>query len=84
MLAAMKRLAPLVLAAALSTTAAGCYGSYSAFHAVHGWNGHASGSKVVNSLIHFGFYVIPVYPLCLFGDLIIFNNVEFITGKPVF
>jgi hypothetical protein len=76
------KLRNLVLATAIST--AGCYGSYSAFEAVHRWNGHATDNKVVNSIIHFGFWVIPVYPICLFGDFFIFNNVEFITGSPVF
>jgi len=27
---------------------------------------------------------VPVYELSLLGDLIIFNNVEFVTKKPVF
>ena len=76
------KLRNLVLAAAIST--AGCYGSYSAFHAVHRWNGTATDNKVVNSVIHFAFWVVPVYPLLLTGDWLIFNNVEFITGSPVF
>jgi hypothetical protein len=74
--------AALVFAAALST--AGCYGSYGAFHALHGWNGHATSSKVGNSLIHFGLWIVPVYELSLVGDFIIFNNIEFLTGSPVF
>ncbi len=80
----MKKLAPLALVTALAAAQPACYGSYSAFNAVHRWNGHAADSKVVNSLIHFGLWVLPVYELCLFGDFIVFNNVEFITGNPVF
>lgn len=80
----MKRLAPLVLAVALSSQAAGCYGSYSAFNAVHRWNRTASSNKVVNSLIHFGLWVIPVYPITIVGDFLIFNTVEFATDQPVF
>ncbi|HTL36733.1 MAG TPA: DUF3332 family protein [Kofleriaceae bacterium] len=79
-----KLLAPLVLSTVLATSAAGCYGSYSAFHAVHKWNGHATGNRIADSVIHFGLWVIPVYPLVIFGDWLIFNNVEFISGKPVF
>lgn len=78
-----KLLAPLVLATVLATSA-GCYGSYSAFHSVHKWNGHATDNRIANSVIHFGFWVIPVYPIVIFGDWLIFNNVEFITNKPVF
>jgi len=79
----MKRLAPVILAAALATTA-GCYGSYGAFHAVHRWNGHATNNKVANSFIHFALWVIPVYELTLVGDFLIFNNIEFLTDEPVF
>jgi len=79
----MKRLAPLVLAATLASSA-GCYGSYGAFHAVHKWNGHATNSKVANSAIHLGLWILPVYELVFLGDFLIFNNVEFVTGSPVF
>ena len=65
-------------------TAAGCYGSYGAFHALHKWNGHATGDKVGNSAIHFGLWIIPVYELAIVGDFLIFNNIEFVTGTPVF
>jgi hypothetical protein len=75
-----KRLAALVVFAALT----GCYGSYSAFHAVHKWNGKATSSKVGNSAIHFLLWVVPVYELTLLGDFLIFNNVEFVTDEPVF
>jgi Domain of unknown function (DUF3332) len=81
------KLASLVVAAALTTAIAAqpaCYGSYGAFHAIHRWNGHATNNKVANSLIHFGLWVLPVYPLCLLADFIIFNNIEFLTDEPVF
>jgi hypothetical protein len=79
----MKKLAPLAITAMLAATPA-CYGSYSAFNAVHHWNGHVTGSKVGNSVIHFALWVIPVYELTILGDWLIFNNVEFLTGSPVF
>ena len=79
----MKRtLAPLVLALAIAC--AGCYGSYSAFNSLHKWNNTATSSKVGNSFIHFALWVIPAYPLFLLGDWLIFNNVEYFTGEPVF
>lgn len=80
----MKRLAPLMIVSALAATQPACYGSYSAFHAVHKWNGTVSSSKVVKSAVHFGLYILPVYELCLLGDIIIFNTIEFITGERVF
>ena len=82
---AMKKLfAPLVLCFVLAFAATGCLGSYSAMHAVNRWNSHATGSKIANSVIHFGLWVIPVYPLALAGDFLIFNNVEFFTGNRMF
>ena len=80
---AMKRFAPLFLFAFLSSTQPACYGSYSAFHKVHGWNGTVTGNKVANSAIHFALWL-GIYELVLVGDFLIFNNVEFVTGKPVF
>lgn len=80
----MKRLAPVVLALTLASASAGCYGSYSAFNSVHKWNANVTGSKITNSIIHFALWVIPVYELVIVGDFLIFNNVEFVTDKPVF
>jgi len=78
----MKRtLAPLALAAVL---ASGCIGSYSAFNSLHNWNEHATSSKVGNSFIHFALWIIPAYELFLLGDWLIFNNVEYFSGEPVF
>jgi len=77
----MKRLASVFVIAALAT---GCYGSFGAFNAVHGWNGHATGNRIANSFIHAGLWIVPVYELTILGDLIIFNTVEFATGTPMF
>lgn len=79
----MKLLAPLALAAALAVQPA-CYGSFSAFHTLHQWNGHVTSSPLANSAIHAGLWIIPAYELVLLGDLIIFNTIEFATDKPVF
>jgi hypothetical protein len=80
----MKRIASLALVAALASSSAGCLGSYSATKKLNQWNFKATGTPVVNSVIHFGLWVIPVYELAILGDFLIFNNVEFFTNKPVF
>lgn len=80
---AMPRLAPILVAAALAAQPA-CYGSYGAFNAVHTWNGHATNSRLANSAIHFGLWILPLYELSLLGDFLIFNNIEFLTGDRVF
>jgi hypothetical protein len=80
----MKHLPAVVIAAALAASQPACYGSYSAFHAVHRWNGSVTGSKVANSAVHLGLWIIPVYPLLLTADFLIFNTIEFATDKRVF
>ena len=77
-------LAPVLLVSALAVSQPACYGSYGASKALHRWNGHATGNKIANSVIHFGLYVIPVYPLAWLGDFFIFNTIEFATGDRVF
>ena len=80
----MKRLAPLLMVTALAASQPACYGSYGAFNAVHRWNGKATGNKVANSAIHLGLWIVPLYELCLLGDFLIFNNIEFLTGERIF
>jgi hypothetical protein len=78
----LKRIIPLVLVAAFCLS--GCYGSYSAGHALNRWNGTVSSNRIVVSAVHLGLWIIPVYPLALLGDFFVFNTVEFATGKRVF
>jgi hypothetical protein len=78
-----KLLAPaaLVLGLGLAVPQTGCYGSYGAFKKVNAWNGEVTGNKVANSAIHLGMWILPVYPLVLLGDFLIFNTIEFATGS---
>lgn len=68
----------VVVAVAISQ---GCYGTYQATRRINNWNGHATNNKVANSAIHLAMWIVPIYPLALFGDFFIFNNIEFITGS---
>jgi Domain of unknown function (DUF3332) len=76
-----KRLAAAALALSLALTAAGCYGSYGASRKLNAWNGDVSHNKVARSAVHLALWIVPVYPLAFVGDFLIFNNVEFLTGK---
>src|SRR5437016_4268421 len=58
-----------VLATALLLT--GCIGSNRAFRGVQSWNTRATDSKWGNEVIHAVFWILPVYPLCLAGDILI-------------
>lgn len=72
-----------IIASALSLTllSSSCLGSFSAFNGLKDWNQGVSQSKFVNNLIFWGLNIIPVYGLFMFGDLIIFNVLEFWTGS---
>ena len=71
--------ATFALAFFLTTTS--CIGPNNAFNSVATWNSKLSDSKFVNELAFLGLNIIPVYPLCLFGDYLVFNSVEFWTGN---
>lgn len=68
----------LGVAAALSFTS--CIGPNNAYNGISSWNSKLSESKWVNELAFLGLNIIPVYPIVLWGDYLIFNSVEFWTG----
>jgi len=67
-------------AAALSLGPVACRGSNNAFNNIQGWNADMSENKWVTQLVSFAFWIIPVYPIALFLDIIIFNSIEFWGG----
>ena len=71
--------ATFALAACLTTSS--CIGPNNAYNSLLTWNSKLSDSKFVNELAFLGLNIIPVYGLFLFGDYIVFNSVEFWTGK---
>ncbi len=68
-----KTLATLALAACAFLP--GCYGPNNAFNNLHDWNGKVTESKWGNEAIFF--VLTPVYGLFYFGDVVIFNSMEF-------
>ncbi|MBR4785396.1 MULTISPECIES: DUF3332 family protein [Fibrobacter] len=73
-----KGIAALVCAGMITLT--GCYGSNALFGKLHKWNG-TLGNKWLNSIVHFGMHVIPVYGFAYFIDYLVLNTVEFWTGS---
>jgi hypothetical protein len=74
-----KTIAGLSLAVCLTGTS--CIGPNNAFNSLSNWNSGLSESKYINELAFIGLNIIPAYPICLWGDYIIFNSVEFWTGE---
>ena len=69
----------LLVAAVPSLT--GCYGSFRLSTKLHAWNGQVSNKKFVNELVFLGFTILPAYEICLLGDALIFNSIDFWTGN---
>lgn len=58
-----------------------CLGSYAAFNNLRSWNQSVSNNKFVNNLLFWGMWIVPVYPIFILGDSIIFNVIEFWSGS---
>jgi len=69
-----------VLAAFAGVSVGGCYGSYALFNKVGDFCG-SLGNKWISSVVNLVLWIVPAYEICLFGDLIIFNVIEFWTGS---
>ncbi len=74
------KFAALVVFASILMTS--CIGSFSLTNKVKNWN-EGIGDKFVNELVFIGLHLIPIYELCVFADIIVFNSIEFWTGDNV-
>lgn len=57
-----------------------CIGSFRLTNKVKDWNSNVS-NKFVNEIIFLAFHIIPVYEVTMFVDALVFNSIEFWTGK---
>jgi hypothetical protein len=58
----------------------GCFGSFQAVNGLYNWNKDVSDNKWIQELVFLGLNIIPVYGLFSFGDVVIFNLIEFWSG----
>ncbi len=72
------RMASGLLALALVTS--GCYGPFSLTRKLHTWNGQV-GAKWEREFMFIVLAWLPVYGIAVLGDAIVFNSMEFWTGK---
>ncbi|MDR0711430.1 MAG: DUF3332 domain-containing protein [Prevotellaceae bacterium] len=70
-----------ILIGASAMLLSSCIGSFSMFNKVLSWNNKATNNKFVNELIFLGLFVVPVYEASFFVDAVLFNTMEFWTGK---
>lgn len=71
----------IALIGTMGVTATGCYGPFRLTSKLHDWNGQVSRKKFVNELVFLGMCIIPVYEICVLGDGLIFNSIEWWGGR---
>lgn len=57
-----------------------CIGSFALTNKVMSWN-HQVGSKFINELVFFAFWILPVYEVTSIADLLVLNSIEFWSGN---
>ena len=73
-----KSLVALALTAGLLSS---CLGSNAAFNNIQSWNADLSENRWVVQGTSVLFWFVPVYPICLLADIILFNSIEFWGGS---
>jgi Domain of unknown function (DUF3332) len=71
----------LAAALALTMLSTSCLGPNNAFNGLHEWNKKVTDNKWGNEGIFLVLTILPVYGLFYFGDIVIFNSIEFWGGK---
>lgn len=70
----------LLIALAAVLPLQSCIGSFSLTNKVLSWNNQV-GSKFVNELVFFAFWILPVYEVTALADLLVLNSIEFWSGN---
>lgn len=72
--------AALVGALMLGSLTAGCYGPFQLTKNLHNWNGKVDG-KWAQEGVFLVMVIVPVYGICMLGDALIFNSIQFWGGE---
>lgn len=76
----IKMTAAVACVLACSLTFSSCIGSFSLTNKVLSWNKQV-GSKFLNELVFFAFWVLPVYEVTALCDVLVINSIEFWSGN---
>ncbi len=76
-----KRFIPVAIVLTLcgSLLFSSCIGSFALTNKLLGWNQRV-GSKFVNELVFFAFWILPVYEVSALADILVINSIEFWSG----
>ncbi len=73
----------VVLLVAMAPWMCGCYGNFPLTNAVYKFNGEISKDRTVRTVAFWAMVIVPIYQVATLGDALVFNLVEFWTGKPL-
>jgi hypothetical protein len=59
----------------------GCLGPDNLYNSIKNWNADLSDQDWVNEAVWLGLNIVPVYPISLIGDHLIFNTITYWTGN---
>ena len=74
------KLTALVVVLCVALLATSCYGPFNLTRRLHHWNGTVDG-EWGNEGIFLLCAIIPVYGVCMLGDALIFNSIQFWGGE---
>ena len=75
-----KKAIAILLIAVFASLSFGCYGNFPLFNKINKWNG-SFGNKIVNTIIYWVLWIIPVYPICMWVDWLLLHTIQFWTGS---
>lgn len=64
---------------ALSLVSTSCIGSFALSNKLLSWNKQV-GSKFINEVVFFAFWILPVYEVAGLADVVVINSIEFWSG----
>ena len=65
----------------VSLLSSSCVGNFKLFNKLAAWNVKQFENKWLAELVYLGLSFIPVYGICFLADALVFNSIEFWTGK---
>lgn len=77
----MKKTSLVAAALVLGLTCSSCLGPDHLYNSVKNWNAGLSKKDWVTETVFIGMTIIPVYPIALFADVLVFNTIDYWTGK---
>ena len=73
----------LAVTLALVLGSSSCLGPDRAYGQVKNWNASLSDQDWINEIVFLGLWIIPVYPITLLGDVVIFNTMGYWGENPI-